>query len=231
MKRFLPNCPNKTNNTSVPAWCQAKRLLHAAINRLLSKAKEVSTFLHHLTAQNELLNDKNDRLCKVLSTKKKHNKKSKVLDLQQRNEYYSGAVFWSPRKVREACSRDATNKRLQDAENICKGEMKKLKAATTFYNKKIAEEKRVAQEEAKVVRDWEKAEKAAATAAEKAAQNTKKSILTTQLDKRKFSLVFSSKDKYQKHSGSAAAAAEVVPVTPHKVERSGRAVKLSTQYT
>jgi hypothetical protein len=231
MKRFLPNCPNKTNNTSVLAWCQAKRLLHAAINRLLSKAKEVSTFLHHLTAQNELLNDKNDRLCKVLSTKKKHNKKSKVLDLQQRNEYHGEAVFWSPRKLREARSHDATNKQLQDAENIRKGEMKKLKAATTLYNKKIAEEKRVAQEEAKVVRDWEKAEKAAAIAAKKAAQNTKKSILTAQTDKCKSSLVFSSKDKYQKHSSSAAAAAAVVPVALHKVACSGCAVKLPTQYT
>jgi hypothetical protein len=228
MKRFLPNCPNETNNTSVPAWCQTKRLLHTAINSLLFKAKEVSILLHHLTAQNELLNDKNNGLRKALSTKKKHNKKSKVLDLQQRNEYHGGAVFWSPRKLREARSHDATNKRLQDAENICKGEMKKLKAATTLYNKKIAEEKRVAQEEAKVVRDWKKAEKPAATAAKKAAQNPKKSILTAQTDKRKSSLVFSSKDKYQKHSGGAAAAAEVVPIAPHKVARSGRAVKLST---
>jgi hypothetical protein len=53
---------------------------------------------------------------------------------------------------------------------------KRLKAAATLYNKKIAEEKRVAREEAKVVRDWEKAEKAAATAAKKAAQNTKKTL-------------------------------------------------------
>jgi hypothetical protein len=37
-----------------------------------------------------------------------------------------------------------------------------------LYNKKIAEEKHVAREEAKVVRDWEKAKKAAAAAAKKA---------------------------------------------------------------
>jgi hypothetical protein len=43
-----------------------------------------------------------------------------------------------------------------------------------LYNKKIAEEKRVAQEIAKVVRDWEKAEKADAIAAKKAELNTKK---------------------------------------------------------
>jgi hypothetical protein len=82
MKRFLSKRPNKTNNTSVSAWRQAERLLHAAINRSSSKAKEASTLLYHLTAQNELLNDKNNGLCKVLSTKKKHNKKSKVLHLQ-----------------------------------------------------------------------------------------------------------------------------------------------------
>jgi hypothetical protein len=38
-----------------------------------------------------------------------------------------------------------------------------------LYNKKIAEEKRVAREEAKVVKDREKAEKAAAIATKKAA--------------------------------------------------------------
>jgi hypothetical protein len=64
-----------------------------------------------------------------------------------------------------------------------------------LYNKKIAEEKRVAREKAKVVKDREKAEKAAAIAAKKAAQNTKKSQLTAQLGKRKALRTSSLKDK------------------------------------
>jgi hypothetical protein len=49
--------------------------------------------LHHLANQNELLTDENEGLRDALTTKKKHNKKGKVLDLQQRQEYHSGAVW------------------------------------------------------------------------------------------------------------------------------------------
>jgi hypothetical protein len=79
MKRFPPNSSNKTNKTSVPAWCQAKRLLHAAINRLLSEAKEVSTLLHQLTAQNELLNDENNGLRKALVPKRSTTRRARSL--------------------------------------------------------------------------------------------------------------------------------------------------------
>jgi hypothetical protein len=81
MKRFLPKLLNKLKDSSTLAWFKAERLLHAAINRLLSKAKEVSTLLYYLTAQNNLLNNENNRLCKALNTKKKHNKKSNILNL------------------------------------------------------------------------------------------------------------------------------------------------------
>jgi hypothetical protein len=62
-------------------------------------SKKLSTLLHHLANQNELLTDKNEGLREALTTKKKHNKMGKVLDLQQRQEYHGGAVFWSPRKM------------------------------------------------------------------------------------------------------------------------------------
>jgi hypothetical protein len=178
MKRFPPKLPNKLKDSSTPAWFKAERLLHAAIDRSSSEAKEVTTLLHHLTAQNDLLNDENNGLREAFNTKKKHNKKSNVLDLQQRDEYHSGAVFWSPRKLREARARNSTNKRLQEAKDLKKAEMKKLKAANTLCNKKIAEEKRVAQERAKVVSNREKAEKAAIAAAKKADLNTRKSLPT-----------------------------------------------------
>jgi hypothetical protein len=42
------------------------------------------------------LKHKNEGLKKALSVKKKHQKKSKILDLQQHQEHHEGAVFWSP---------------------------------------------------------------------------------------------------------------------------------------
>jgi hypothetical protein len=86
--------------------------------------------------------------------------------------------MWTPCKFREACTREDIKQREAKQLELEKADTKKLKAAATLYNKKIAEEKRVAREEAKVVREKEQAEKAAQIAAKKAANNTKKSILT-----------------------------------------------------
>ncbi|KAF2000574.1 hypothetical protein P154DRAFT_545624 [Amniculicola lignicola CBS 123094] len=90
--------------------------------------------LHHLQVQNELLYHENSGLREALTTKSRHKNKGKALDLQQREEYYGRAVFWSPRKLREAHVRQ---------------EAKELKAAATLYKQKIAEEKRVQRERAK----------------------------------------------------------------------------------
>ncbi|KAL7780618.1 hypothetical protein CFE70_010643 [Pyrenophora teres f. teres 0-1] len=42
-------------------------------------------------------------------------KQSYMLDLQQRQEYHGGAVFWSPRKIREAHTREAVQQREDEA--------------------------------------------------------------------------------------------------------------------
>jgi hypothetical protein len=57
-----------------------------------------------------------------------------------------------------------------------KANTKELKAAATLRNKKIAEEKRVAQEKLKVKRNCKKAKKAAIAAAKKAELNTRKKL-------------------------------------------------------
>jgi hypothetical protein len=48
--------------------------------------------LYHFQVQNKLLNHENDSLRETLSAKKKHKKKGKALDLQQRQEYHGGTV-------------------------------------------------------------------------------------------------------------------------------------------
>ena len=49
--------------------------------------------LHHIAIENELLHIENNGLREALQVKKLHNKKSKPLDLQQRQEYHGGATF------------------------------------------------------------------------------------------------------------------------------------------
>jgi hypothetical protein len=120
MKRFPNKPPNKPANQPKPSWREADRLLRTAANKSSSDLKTVSSLIHHLANQNELLTGENEGLRDALTTKKKHNKKGKVLDLQQRQEYHGGAVFWSPRKMAEGKARERTNKRLAEEEKLQK---------------------------------------------------------------------------------------------------------------
>jgi hypothetical protein len=84
------------------------------------KAQKITTSLHHLQVQNELLLHENEGLKYALTTKKKHKKKSKVLDLQQREEYHGGAIFWSPSKIREGRYRERVRARKEEQEKLQK---------------------------------------------------------------------------------------------------------------
>ena len=97
--------------------------------------RRLALALHSLQVQNELLHHENEGLHEALVTKRKHAKKSKPLDLQQRKEYWGGAVFWSPRKLREAKARDAVEQQEKEEKKLRKADDKKLKEASLLYKK------------------------------------------------------------------------------------------------
>jgi hypothetical protein len=57
----------------------------------------------------------NEGLRTTIATKKRHQRKGKPLDLQQREEFESAGVFWSPSRVREAEARDVVVEREKEA--------------------------------------------------------------------------------------------------------------------
>jgi hypothetical protein len=73
----------------------------------------LSQTLHQLQVQNKLLRHENEGLRKAATLKQKHKQPSKALDLRRKESYHGGAIFWSPRKMREACAREveSNNKR------------------------------------------------------------------------------------------------------------------------
>jgi hypothetical protein len=109
-QRFMKKAANHSDNSSNEAsanrpdtWLQFERLLTAAVAGESSEsAQKLSELLHHLQVDNELVYGENEGLCKALVVEMKHKKHGRALDLQQRKEYHSGTVLWSPRKVREA---------------------------------------------------------------------------------------------------------------------------------
>jgi hypothetical protein len=72
----------------------------------------------------------------ALTSKKKHNKRRKPLDLQQREEYHSRATFWSPGKIREAQARRAVIEREEHERQLQKANNKELKAAAKLYKRR-----------------------------------------------------------------------------------------------
>ena len=185
LNRFIYSTPDEqdsressTSVLSASDWRKMDRLIRLAVkDRATDEAKKLSRSLHSLQVQNELLHHENNGLREALVTKKKHKKRGKPLDLQQREEYHGGAVFWSPRKVREARARQTVREREEKELQLQKAESAELKRVAKLYKEKIAGERRVAREAAKVARDEEKAEKAeqvAERARQREAQNAAK---------------------------------------------------------
>ncbi|EFQ88795.1 hypothetical protein CFE70_002961 [Pyrenophora teres f. teres 0-1] len=147
--------------------------------------------VHHLPIQNELLKHENGGLKKALQHKKKHKKKGKALDLQQRQEYQGGAVCWSPRKLRKARARAVVRERDEMEEKLRKARAKKQREEARLQRQVELEERRVERQRLKDAREHERAENAAERARKVEAQHQKKSTQQAQKRKRKASRVVS----------------------------------------
>jgi hypothetical protein len=71
------------------------------------RTKKLLRRVEALQVKNKLLREENLGLKEALHTRKKHKRKRNTLDLQQREEYNSVGVFWSPKKLREGRAREA----------------------------------------------------------------------------------------------------------------------------
>jgi hypothetical protein len=134
------------------------------------EAEALGRAIHSLQVHNELYRHENEGLRDSLNTEQKYKGKSKPLNLQQRKEFHSTAVFWSPSTIREARVRGRVQRREDEAAQLQKKKVdKRLKAAHRSYQKRIAEAK------AARLRDREaKKKEREAMAAELAAARAKK---------------------------------------------------------
>ncbi|KAF7568929.1 Trichoplein multi-domain protein [Pyrenophora tritici-repentis] len=107
--------------------------------------------------------------------------------LHQRKAFHSGAVWWSPCKLREARFRQLVKEKEKEKELLDKIELKEAKENNRIYQLKIKEAARAAREEAKKVRDEAKAVKAAELDAKRRDRDAAKAIQQPQSGKRKAS--------------------------------------------
>ena len=189
--------------------------------------------IHALSARIELLAHQNQGLQECILHQKKHLKRGKPLDLQQRKEYHGGSVFWSPRKVREARVRRTVVEREKVEQQLQKSQTDELRRANKLYNEKIAQQKREARETAKAVREKAKAEKAAEKEHQQQARDAAKAIQLSQRGKRKASQATTQKHKHQKRASNAVGGVDDAwaPLSPpHITTMRGRNVKLLSKY-
>ena len=83
-------------------------------------AKAIKSMIHALQASKAILEQENDGLRLAIQYKKKPSKQQQSLDLQQPEEYHSRAVFWSPRKIRDAQAWQEEKERKEEEEAIKK---------------------------------------------------------------------------------------------------------------
>jgi hypothetical protein len=179
------------------------------------------------------LKHENEGLREALLTKKKHKVKGKALNLQQRQEYRSRGVWWSPRKLEEGKTQKAILEREEMEEKLQKARKKKEKEDLHLQRQIQAEERRVERERLKVVREKEKADKAAERQRQKEERDSAKALQLSQRGKRKALQDSSSKNKRQKQRSSSRVIAEVQPklsAQPPKVTSRSRNVNLPQKF-
>ncbi|CAE7002770.1 Pogo transposable element [Pyrenophora teres f. teres] len=215
-------------------WRKLDRLVRAAFNDSHQyEARKLRSSVHHISVQYELLHLENEGLKEALQHKKKHKKKGKALDLQQRQEYHGGAVHWSPRKLREARAREVVRERDEAEEKLQKAQAKKQREEAQLQRQVELEQRRVERQRLKEMREQERAEKAAERARKVEAQHQTKTIQQAQQRKRKAPRVAPPSNKRQKRAGAAQAGVQTgdePSAAPAKVTSRGRKVKLPEKY-
>jgi type IV secretory pathway VirB10-like protein len=187
LKRFNNHTSQQDTDTEIGGhgdganWNQLRKVLDAAVeDKAKVESKRLAALVHSLQVNNHLLHIENDGLQRALYTKKKHKKKSNKLDLQQTQESHSGAVFWSPRKLREARAREKVEQDNAEQEKLQKNKARELKASETLYKKKMAEEAKAERQRAKEEREKAKKARREELAAARALKQQERDAATTQ---------------------------------------------------
>ncbi|RYO14556.1 hypothetical protein AA0113_g12783 [Alternaria arborescens] len=166
---------NQEEEEDWSSWRQLRCLFDAAVKDTTTvEAQKLSSSLHSMQVQIELLHHENKGPRTVLTIKKKHNNKSITIAPGEDEEYLGGFMFGSPRKVRAAEARERLRKQQDAEEKIRKAGDKELKAAAALYKRKIAEEAKVLRQLAKEAREKERKQRADEVAARRAQKQHEK---------------------------------------------------------
>jgi hypothetical protein len=240
LKRFNTSSSSNSESSALSAsnWRKTKGLLRQVVkDQGDRRAQKLSQAFYQISTQKTLLEYKVKGLRKALINERTRRKRGKPLLLEESEEYRGGAVFWSPRKVKEARNRQQLKEReaqqLQQQKAKANRHCKESRQTKT----QVVQARRQAKAEARILIEKEKAEKAVEQALRAAARRThqrlKQALKTSQKGKKR-SLKAPAKATSKKRtvvmptaSGEPQGAAAGAPAVQ---SRRGQAINTPTQY-
>ncbi|KAF2827168.1 hypothetical protein CC86DRAFT_291087, partial [Ophiobolus disseminans] len=140
------------------------------------KISKLNQTIHQLSIRSVLAEHENVRLKEALINERQRRKQGKALPLEAEEEYHGGAVFWSPRKVKEARDWLQHQEAEEEQRQLQKAEAARLREEKKQAKSQAKQVRREARAEARIVREKEKAEKAAEQASRAAARRTQQRL-------------------------------------------------------
>lgn len=235
--------PLQTDNIGLshlsPAnWKRTQRLLEQVIKDNSEELlKKLEGAIHRASTHTKLLELENVGLIASLDTKNKRTKHGRRLLLGGKKKQPTDAVFYSPKKLKEARAEQARKDEAKAATKAAKYTAKELSKAKKALSEKLKNDKRIEAERLAAVKDKDGPGKAASKGPKKNTSNTSKAVQTTQTGKRKALKALSKPKKRQKkqggfgvESGSSHGVERAASPLLTRTTKSGRNVTLPSKF-
>jgi hypothetical protein len=223
---------------SASDWRKIRQLInHAVADRDERKVSKLNQTIHRLSIRSVLAEHENVRLKEALINERQRRKRGRALPLEAGEDYHGGAVFWSPRKVKEARDRQLQQGLEEEQLQHQRAEAARLREVKKQEKLQAAQQKRAARAAAQIIRQEEKARKAADRASRQAARKTQQRLQqaqkTAQKSKRrsfKASIKAASKKRVAAQPQSSAQPREPPVASPASASRGGRAIRTPVRF-
>jgi hypothetical protein len=223
---------------SASDWRKIRQLVdQAVVDRDQRKISKLHQTIHRLSIRSTLAEHENTRLKEALINERLRRKRGKVLPLERGEEYHGGAVFWSPRKVKEARDRQQQQEQEEEQQQLQKAERRRVREDQKQVKLQAVQQRRTARAAARVVREKDKARKATEQASRAAARRTQQrlqqALKTAQTGKRRSlnaAANAGSKKRAAAQPQDGRNASGAAAASPPSQSRHGRAIKLPAKY-
>jgi hypothetical protein len=163
-RQFLSDSSSDSESSELSAsnWRKTESLLREVVrDRRDPRAQKLSRAFHSISVQKTLLEHKARGLREAILNERLRRKRGKALPLKAAEDYHGGAVFWSPRKVKEARDRLRQQELEEQEQQQQQAERAHVREEQRHFKRQIFEARRAARAEARILREQERAERAA----------------------------------------------------------------------